>query len=188
MRGGSDLAQLVHDETGTRNAYDFEAPARGIGRVLKRARDLLQNIGIGIVGAARGLAHDARRSDETREHVDMPIGMVVAKAALEPDGLARAEGLAQCRLGLLLVPAVAICVEQGFAGGEKSTFAVMLDGTAFENEIEAADGRTGKLRDVVADDGVVREVELAAPAIGLESEGDGAVRRSREDRTDVAQP
>src|SRR4030095_10904540 len=108
----------------------------------------------------RRLAHDARRPDETREHVDMTVGMVVAKAAPDPDDLSRAEGLPQRRLGLPLAPAVAICVEQGFAGGEEGAFAVMLDGAAFENEIEAADGRAGKPRDLVADNGVVGEVEL----------------------------
>src|SRR5262245_992764 len=102
MRGGSDLAQFGHNEARAWDADDFEAPARGVGRAFKRAHDLLQNIGIGIVGAGRGLANDARRSDETREHVDMPIGVIVAKAALEPDDLPRAEGLAQRRLGLPL--------------------------------------------------------------------------------------
>src|SRR5262245_47239059 len=188
VRGGSNLAQFGHDETGARNADDFEAPARGVGRIFKRARDLLQNVGIGIVGTGRGLAHDARGSDETREHVDMSVGVVVAKSAFEPDDLARAEGLAQRGFRLLLVPAIAVGVEQGFAGGDEGAFAVMLDGAAFEHEIEAADGRAGKTRDLVSDDGVVREVELAAPAIGLESEGDGAVRRTRKDRTGIAQP
>src|SRR5262245_13236708 len=118
----------------------------------------------------------------------MPVGVVVAKTTFEPDDLSRAEGLAQRRFGLPLAPAVAICVEQGFAGGNEGAFAVMVDSAAFENEIEAADGRAGKPRDLVADNGVVGEVELAAPAIGLEFEGDGPVRRSREDRTGVAQP
>src|SRR5262245_18168354 len=87
MRGGRRLAQFVHDEAGARNADDFEAPARSVARAFERAGYLFENVGVGIVGAGWGLAHDARGSDETREHVDMPVGVVVVEAAFEPDDL-----------------------------------------------------------------------------------------------------
>ena len=66
--------------------------------------------------------------------------------------------------------------------------AVMLDGAAFQHEVECADRRAGESRDVVADRGVAGQIELAAPAIGPESERDRAVLGAGEDRAGVAQP
>ena len=51
----------------------------------------------------------------------------------------------------------------------------MIDGTAFEHEVETADGGLGKPRDVVANDRVVGKIVFATPAVGLEAKGDGAV-------------
>ena len=73
-----------------------------VGRGFERARDLLQRLGIGIVGAGRRLAHDAAGPDETGDGIDMAVGMVVQESVVEPDDLARAERLAQRRFGLPL--------------------------------------------------------------------------------------
>ena len=58
--------------------------------------------------------------------------------------------------------------------------AVLLDGAALEDEIEFADRRAGKLGDVVADGGVLGQIELAAPTVGHESaRPPGRVRRGQ---------
>ena len=118
----------------------------------------------------------------------MTVGVVVGEALIEPNDLARAEGLAQRGLGLLLAPAVAVGVEQSLARGEHGALAVMVDGAAFEHEVEFPRANARQLGDVVANGRVVGQVELAAPAVGLESERDRALLVPREDRAGVAQP
>ena len=102
--------------------------------------------------------------------------------------LLRAEGSRSAASACALRPAIAIVVEQGLPRGEDRALTVMLDGAAFQHEVESADRRAGKPRDVVADGGVVGQVEFAAPAIGPKSQRDRAVFRSREDRARVAEP
>ena len=136
MRGGHRFAQIVHHQAGARNADHFELAPRRVGRGFERARDLLQSLGIGVVGAGRRLADHAAGPDEAGDGIDMAVGMVVQEAVVEPDDLARAERLAQRRFGLRFGPAVAIVIEQGLAGGEDRAVAVMLDGAAFQHEIE----------------------------------------------------
>ena len=141
-----------------------------VGRGFERARDLLQGLGIGVVGAARRLADHAAGPDKPGDGIDMAVGMVVQESVVEPDDPARAERLAERRFGFRFGPGVAIVIEQGLAGGEDGAVAVMLDGAAFQHEIEFEGRRAGEQRDVVADRGVAGQVELAAPAIGPESQ------------------
>ena len=68
---------------------------------------------LGSSAPAGRLADDAAGPDEAGERVDMAVGVVVQQAVVEPDDLARAEGLAQRGFGLRLGPAIAIGVEQG---------------------------------------------------------------------------
>ena len=64
----------------------------------------------------------------------------------------------------------------------------MVDGAAFQHEVEAANGRRGEARDVVADGRVVGKVVFAAPAVGREAQGDLAAGGRGENRTCVAKP
>ena len=64
----------------------------------------------------------------------------------------------------------------------------MIDGTAFEHEVETADGSLGKPRNVVANDRVVGKIVFATPAVGLEAKRDGAITDASENRARVAQP
>ncbi len=151
-------------------------------------RDVLEDLDIGIVGAGRRLADDAAGRDEPRHIVDMAVGVIMGEALVEPDDLARAEGVVQRGLGLALAPAIAVGVEEGLPRGEHRAVAVMVDGAAFEHEVEFPRADARQLGDVVANGRVVGKVELAAPAIGHESQRDGALVASRKDRTGVAQP
>ncbi len=128
------------------------------------ARDLIQDFGVRVVGAGRGLADDAARANEADERIDMAVGMVVEEALVEPDDFPRAEGLAQRRFRFAFRPAIAIVIEQGLSRGEDRALAVMLDGASFQHEVELADRYAGKPRDVVADSGVVREDRTCRPS------------------------
>ena len=87
-----------------------------------------------------------------------------------------------------LRPAVAVGVEQRLARGQHRALAVVVDGAAFQHEVEALHGRIGDARDVVADRRVVRQIVLAAPAVGGKAQRDAPDVRARENRPRVAQP
>ena len=67
----------------------------------ERLGDALEDLGIGIIGTGRRLADDTARSHEARHIVDMTVGVVVSETLIEPDDLARAEGLVKRSFGLL---------------------------------------------------------------------------------------
>ena len=127
-------------------------------------------------------------SDEARHIVDMTIGVVVSETLIEPNDLARAEGLVKRSFGLLLAPIVAVGVKQSLAGGEDHAGPVLVDSATFEHEIEFSGLVAGKLGDAVADGLIVGEVELAAPSIELEAECEFVPVAPREDRASIAQP
>ena len=154
----------------------------------RRGGNGVQRLGVRIVGTGGRLADDAARRHEAGDVVDVPVGVVVLQAFVDPDDLLGAEGFGERLLGGFLRPAVAVGIEQRLRGGQDRAFPVMIDGAAFEDEIETADGRLRKLGDVVADGRVVGKIVLAAPAVRLEAEGDGVLAGAREDRAGVAQP
>ena len=188
MRGRRDPAKRVAIETDAGDADHLELAAFRVGRLFERARDPLQGLGVGVVGAGRRLADNAGRPDEAHDIVDMPIGVIVLEAFVDPDHRLGAERPVKCCFGFSLRPAVAIGVEQGLAGGKHGALAVMIDGAAFQNKFEAQNRPTSEAGDVVADRRVVGQIELAAPAVGLEPESDRAVVSLREDRASVAEP
>src|SRR4051812_29975301 len=102
----------------------------------------------------------------------MTVGVVVVEASIEPDDLVRAKGIPEGSLRFIFSPAVAVLIEHGPPRREDRTLSVVLHCATFKNEVELADRRACKPGDVVADRGVVGQVELAAPAIGAESERD----------------
>ena len=64
----------------------------------------------------------------------------------------------------------------------------MIDGAAFEHELETADRRRCETRNVIADSCVIRQIVLAAPAVGFEPQRHGALVTTREDGAGIAQP
>src|SRR5690242_9330007 len=186
--GGQGFALGVSDKAGTGDPHDVELAALGIGRAQEDLRDALEELRIGIIGAGRRLADDAAGGDEARHIVDMAVSVVVSETLSEPNDLARAEGVVKRSFGLLLAPIVAVGVEQSLAAGKDRAGPVLVDGASFEHEIEFPDPDARKLGDVVADDLIVGEVELAAPAIELEAEREFVAVAPREDRPGIAQP
>src|SRR6516162_337890 len=91
-------------------------------------------------------------------------------------------------LGVLFCPAIAVGVEQDLPGGEDRAFAVVLQRTTLKHEAEPPDWRASEPSDVVADSVVARKVELAAPAVEVESERNGAFSRARKDGACIAKP
>ena len=171
-----------------RDANDLELASRGIGCRLEHARNLVQHLGVRIVGAGGRLADDATRTDEARKRVDMAVGVVVQETSVDPENAFGAERLAERGFGLGLGPAIAVLVEQSLPRGEDRAVAVLLDGAALEDEIEFAHRHAGKLGDVVADGRVLGQIELAAPTVGHESQGHRAAFAAGKDRPGVAQP
>src|SRR5262245_66165596 len=84
-------------------------------------------------------------------------------------------------LGVLFCPAIAVGVEQDLPGAEDRAFAIVLQCTTLKHEAEPPHWRASEPGDVVADSVVVRKVELAAPAVEVESERNGAFSRVRKD-------
>ena len=189
VRGGRDLAQRVAIEADAGNADDLELAARGIGRALERARrsrrasrrwDRRRRRA---PGRRRGRARRSGRCCRCGRRCDRSCRPSSIQMTLRAPN-ASASAASACRLG----PAVAVGIEQRLPRRQDRALAVVVDRAAFEHEVEAADGRAGEARDVVADGGVVGQVVLAAPAVGLEAQRDGAVGRARKDRSGVAQP
>ena len=143
-------------------------------RGFERAGDRIQRLAVRIVVAGRRLADDAAGPDEARDVVDVAIGVIVLQALVDPDDLAGAERFAERRFRLRLRPAVAVGIEQRLPRRQDGALAVMVDGAALQHEVEALHGRVGDARDVVADRRVVRQVVLAAPAIGGKAQRDRA--------------
>ncbi len=188
MGCGRNFAQRIAIEADAGDADDIELAARGIGCALEGRGDGIERCRVRIIGARRRLADDAARRHEAGDIVDVPVGVIVLQAFVDPDDLARAERLAKCGFGDLLGPAVAVGIEQRLARRQDRALAVMIDGAAFEHEVEAADGLARKARDVVADRRVVGKIVFAAPAVGREAKSGEAVGRHRKDRSRVAQP
>ncbi len=155
MRGRRDPAKRVAIEADAGDADHLELAAFRVGRLFERARDPLQGLGVGIVGAGRRLADNAGRPDKAHDIVDMPIGVIVLEALVDPDHRLGAERPVKRRLRFSLRPAVAIGVEQGLAGGKHGALAVMVDGAAFQDKLEAQNRPTSEAGDIVADRRVV---------------------------------
>src|SRR5687768_18589219 len=102
MRGRCRHTVVIQNQAGTWYADNVESPSRGIGRTFERARDLVKDLGSGIIGARRRLAPDAGAARDTPEDIDMTVGAAVAPTAAESDDLARAECRAARRLALRL--------------------------------------------------------------------------------------
>ena len=100
VAGGRDLAQRVAIQARRRDAHDLEPAALRVGRRCERARDGVESLGVGVVGAGRRLARDAAGRHEAGEVVDMAVGMVVHETLVEPEDLRRAEGLGAAPLRL----------------------------------------------------------------------------------------
>src|SRR4029079_9304913 len=188
VRGGKRFAFVIQHKARTWNGGHAKSAAARIGSALQRPPGRLQGFAIWIVGAERRLAYDMPRGDEARDIVDMTIGVVVLEAAVQPDDLLRAEGMAKSGFGFRLRPTVAVRVKKHLARRENRALAVMLNGAAFQHESEFADRRAGQVGNLVANWCIVGQVELASPAIALESERNGALSVPRKDRTRIAEP
>ena len=145
-------------------------------------------VAFGSVGVRRRLADHAIGADEPRDIVHVPVGMVAFEAFVDPDDLSCVERGGESRFGLRLGPAIAVGVQQSLARGEECALAVVIDGATFEHEVERLGRRSGEACDVASDRVVAGEVELAAPAVGLEAERHMAIGPAREDGARVAQP
>ena len=152
------------------------------------ARNGVQRFRVWIFRSGRRLADDAARRDEARDVVDMAVGVVVLQALVDPDDFPGSESLGQRLLGGGFRPAVAIGIQQRLPRRQDRALAIVIDGAAFEHEIEAADRRCGKARNVVADRRVIGQIVLAAPAVGFEAQRHGALVTTREDGAGIAQP
>src|SRR5262249_41043700 len=118
----------------------------------------------------------------------MPVGVVVLEAFIDPDYGLGAKRLGESRLSLLCAPAVAVRIEQRLPRGEDGALAVVIHRASLQDEIELQNWPARKLGNVVADGRIVREVELAPPGIGFESDGDRRAAAPGEDRPGIAEP
>src|SRR4029077_406562 len=90
------------------------------------------------LGIARAIgpreAHFAR-AYETREIVDVPVGLIVEYTLAEPDEVAHAQVVAQLPLDVAALEVrIAIGVQQAFLGDQRRALTVDVDGAAFVHQ------------------------------------------------------
>src|SRR4029077_14304649 len=124
-------------------------------------------------------AHFAR-AYETREIVDVPVGLIVEHSLAEPDDVAHAQIVAQLPLHVAALQVrIAIGVEQAFLGDQRRAPAVDVDGAAFVHQrsavaVEPLDVQYLARHELVLVPGKIQSPGKAPP--GVEAPVDAAYR------------
>ncbi len=122
---------------------------------------------MGVAGVVAGLVDDRVVGRETRERIDMRVGIVALQIAMfEPEHALRAEFVAQ-QLRNFLAALLGVALMQAAPGSQDRAAAIGLDRAAFQRPVHAPVlGRDEQIaRDEAADQAVIAvRGEFAAPA------------------------
>jgi len=166
--------------------FSFERAQRG--HFLRHSSQVIE---VRIVRIVTGLIDDRIRRRESREGVDVCVGVIAfERAMIEPQYALLPQRFAQARRKRTAIefrmPRV-----QAMPGAEQGAGAVGFDRTAFQREIDAFAPCIAEqaLCEQCFDKAVVaRRGELVAPCVEAEVEQVEAIRAAQRDRTGIAQP